>query len=460
MAETNLFDEFDQLTKEQWKSIATKDLRGADFEEKLVWKTYEGFDVQPYYGKEDIKDINKTTPSGRAGWVAYQEIKVTDASQANGDALKAITYDIKGLLFEVEGSVNIKALLKSINPSEISIAFTGTGAVDAVKAFFDFIKEEGIDPKKITGYCDLDVFSQWSTVDGDLNFSILSELIRITDSAPVFRVLNIHSGDFINAGSNFTQELAFTLNKVVEYIDQLTELGNTPKEIVENLQVELAVTTDFFFEIAKQGVLRNLLAMILEAYDMKGVIVPVSTSSSIWSKSRHDHNVNLIRNTTEAMSAILGGADAILIKAHNSLYEDPTAFSQRVAANLSNLLREESYFDKVENPVTGTYYMEAIAEELSQRSFALFLQVEKQGGLMQSLSSGDIQQQIKQIRNKKEQDLLENTFIMVGTNKFTIEGEHLVGQANIYKEHAADGRELLAPRALADIQDTKEEITK
>ncbi len=455
----NLFEEFKPLSKEQWKAIAIADLKGGDFEDTLVWKTHEGFDVQPYYTKEDIRDLKLTETHGKRGWISYQEVRVEDEKSANQEAHKAQSFDVGGLLFRVDNQADIGRLLDGIDLSVTNISFAGEAALKVTHDYFGYLKKAGIDPKSISGYCDHDVLGLWITEDKPLDFEGLARLIELASSSPHFRVVNIHSGDFVNAGCNFTQELAFTLNKSVEYIDRLTALGVSLQEVVENLHFEMAITGDFFFEIAKLNAFRRLIPTILGAYEITGVDIPVLASSSLWSKSRHDYHVNMIRNTTEAMSAILGGADALLINAHNSLYESPTAFGQRIAANLSNLLREESYLDKVDNPVTGTYYVESITYHLAQRALDLFREIEKKGGLISSIKTGDIQKQIGSVRNKKEQELQEKRFVMIGTNRYAVPDESLKHAASVRRESASDGRELLFPRSLAEVWDLKEEGT-
>ena len=291
---------------------------------------------------------------------------------------------------------------------------------------------------------------KWITSDADLNVHELVDLIKKTESATSFKVIHIHSGDFINAGSNFTQELAFTMNKMVEYIDQLTESKLNVKQVIENLSLEMAITSDFFFEVAKIHAVKSLYPSILTAYGVEGIEIPVMASSSLWSKSRYDKHVNMIRNTSEAMSAVLGGCDRLLIRRHDMINDEPSEFSQRIAANISNLLREESYLEKIDNPVSGSYYVEWLTSQLIQSSLDLFKKTEKNGGLVVGIKSGTIQQEIKTIKRQKELDLLEGRFTMIGTNKYRIESENVL-EPSRPKNKAADGRELLSPQCLGEL---------
>lgn len=453
----NIFSGFKSLSKEQWKVLVHKDLSEADFEENLVWKTYEDFDVQPYYAREDISEPALTSQSKEHAWITYQEIVVIDADQANREAHLALSLDVRGLVFNMAAPAEIPRLLKGIDPEKVKISFSGREAFKTTLDYLDYLAAEKISPGKVSGFCDHDVLGKWITSDTTLTFEGLSELVRKTTDAPNFRVLHIHSGDFVNAGANFTQELAFTINKVVEYIDQLTESGMGVQEVVGNISFEIAITSDFFFEIAKHHAVRKLFASILKAYNVEDLRIPILSSSSLWSKSRYDQHVNMIRNTSEALSAVLGGCDSLLIKRHDLLNEEASGFSQRIAANISNLLREESYIDKIDNPVTGSYYIEWLADQLVQASLDLFKKTEEKGGLIVCIRSGSIQQQIKKVRNQKELDLNEGKFTMIGTNKYRIEDEEIIKPNGNDEKIGSDGRQLLQPTCLGDLMKSKAE---
>ncbi|XOV93245.1 MAG: methylmalonyl-CoA mutase family protein [Bacteroidota bacterium] len=456
MSDKDFYMGFEPLSKDHWISIAMKDLKGADFDEKLVWKTYEDFTVQPYYSHEDLGEIQIQNPVGSTDWISYWEIDGNDEILANQEAHSAVSFDAGGLLFRVDQKISIEKLMEGIDPTSMQISFSGSQAIQATKDYIEYLSTGGASLKEISGFCDYDVIGQWITVDGVLNFKEIAELIKMTDGAPHFKVIHIHSGDFVNAGSNFTQELAFTLNKMVDYIDQLTEVGLTAEETINNLSFELAITGDFFFEMAKIRSMRALLGTVLRAYNINNHEIPILGSSSLWSKSKHDYHINMIRDTTEAMSAILGGCDGVMIKAHNSYYETPTVFGKRIANNISNLLREESFFNKVDNPVSGSYYLESITNQLTTSALELFKKIEQEGGLIESTKKGEIQNKISRTCKRKEQDLLEGKTNIVGTNKYTIEGERIEIRNDKMREKSADGRQLLFPRSLANVIDNKD----
>ncbi len=444
-----IFSEFEPLTKEAWKSIAIADLKGADFEEQLLWKTYEDFTVEPYFAKEDI-GLSSVVSTRKNPWKAYQEIVVDDFDQANKEAHLALSYDIGGILFRVNERVIIPNLLNGIDPQKVEISFSGNEAVQATHDYFDYLGKQKIPPNTVSGFCDNDVLGQWITSDASLHFGQIIDLVKATEKAPNFRAIHIHSGDFVNAGSNFTQELAFTMNKMVEYLDHFTEAGLSAQKVAENISLGMAITNDFFFEIAKTHSVRNLYESILKPYGVERSGIPIMASSSIWSKSRYDQHVNMIRNTSEAMAAILGGCERLLIRRHDILNDESSAFSQRIAANVSNILREESFFDKIDNPVNGSYYVEWLANLLVMKSLDLFKETEKKGGLISELKSGSIQKQIRVVKERKEKDLNKGKFTMIGTNKYRIESE-VIPESKKLNNKSTDGRELLIPQSLGDL---------
>ncbi|MEQ8339377.1 MAG: methylmalonyl-CoA mutase family protein [Cyclobacteriaceae bacterium] len=448
---SNIFSGFKPLAKAEWRSNVLADLKSGDFDEQLVWNTYEDFSVQPYYAREDLKSPSLVDAPRDRTWISYQEIYVNDVVQANKEAHVALSLDVGGILFSVDKQVHISQLLKGIDLEKVEVSFSGREAIQVTRDYFDYLSNQNISPDKISGYCDHDILSKWITSGSELIYKGLEDLVKLTSKAPGFSVIHIHSGDFVNAGSNFTQELAFTMNKMVEYIDQLTEAGLTVKEVVSNISLEMATTGDFFFEIAKFQAVKNLYQSILKAYGIEEEKIPVMASGSLWSKSRYEMHVNMIRNTSEAMSAILGGCDALLVKPHDRIGRQTTAFSERIAANISNLFREESYLDKIENPASGSYYLESLTGLLIHHALDLFKQTEKDGGLVAGITSGVIQKNINEVREKKVRDLLEERFIMIGTNKYRMEGETIDVPKSSVEMQILDGRQLLNPVSLGDL---------
>lgn len=417
---------FATVTREQWKARAVEDLKGADFDRKLVWKTDDGFSVQPFYTSEDLAE--KTTPTviapslcgNRRQWINYTQVSVHDLAAANRQAVEMLSFGATGILFQVPDpeAVDFATLLQGLDPTELQLSFlTRQPSTALVQRYFAFLAQQGISLGSIQGFYSAEVLEEWITRGEAPDFTSLAAVIRAAGDAPGFKALVVQSHAFVNAGASTTQELALTLNKLTDYFDQLTEEGLSASQLSENLWLHLAIGGDYFFELAKLRAVRRLLANVLEAYGVT-VPVPILSSNSVWSKSFYDPNVNLLRNTTEAMSAVLGGCDALLSYPHDNSYAQPTTFSRRIALNISNLLKEESYFDKVVDPACGSYFLEALTATLAEKALDLFKQIEAEGGFSGAFRKGIIQQWIGDLRQKKEKEIASRKRVYVGTNKY------------------------------------------
>lgn len=422
-----LFSEFAPVSREQWKTKAIEDLKGADFDKRLVWKTDEGFPIQPFYTEEDLqanpllRNQYKLFSAPKRQWTNYVEIDATNAAEANARALEMKNFGANGFLFQLKEGTQPKfpVLLKGLQPETDEIAFkTPHPDPSLVSSYFDYLKEKQIKLANIKGFYSADVLETWITTGTAPDFKALAEVLKSTAIAPNFKGLAIKSHAFLNAGSNATQELAFLLSKLTDYIDKLGESGLRTSEIIAELMLHTAIGGDYFTEAAKLRALRILLGSVLKLYDGDASAVRILSSNATWSKSAFDPNVNMLRNTTEAMSALIGGCDALLIYPHDSSFKEVTPFSQRIALNIANILKEESYFDKVADPAAGSYYLENLTQLLAQRALELFKEVEEKGGFVKTFESNIIQEKIKAVRDKKSSEIATRKRVYVGTNKY------------------------------------------
>ena len=281
----NLFSEFPKIHKEQWKEKTLKDLKGADFDKKLVWSTQEGFNLQPYYASEDLENLDylkkfeanyinmEDGSQGPRYWVNREKIVVEDADSANKAAIKALNSGADGLIFDLTGNevIDIKKLLNNILPLHCSVSFIADrDAAKLIKGYFTYESENHIETTQLFGSINYDPIRNL-TLKGkmaDDGFNVLKEIIEITDSADRFYGLTVNGMQFQNSGSSIVQELAFTLNVAVDYIDKLGELGISAEMVIRNMEFCLPVGTDYFLEIAKLRTLRILFYKIAESYGL------------------------------------------------------------------------------------------------------------------------------------------------------------------------------------------------
>jgi len=435
MSSKKLFSEFAPVSKEQWIAKATEDLKGADFQKKLVWRTYEGFDIQPFYtiedlaGRELVTNLNRAfardeNATGARSWVNYTEVLVEDEAKANQIALADLDErGADGIVFNLNGreTVDLETLLKGIEVACCAVSFKQAGCPGKfTEAYFAYLKAKGVDLNKVTGYLYNDPIGTWTTTGKEPCYKCLAKAIRAASAAPHFYALTICSAPFVNAGSNYTQELAFTLAKLTDYIDKLEAEGVTAKEVFENAMPLMGMNTDYFFEIAKFRALRALWIELEALYNtgMDPKNVKIGAESSVWAVAKYDPYVNMLRSTTEGMSAVLGGVDALAIAPYDSTFEQPTSFSSRIALNISHLLKEESYFDKVVDPAAGSYYIENLTDTLIEKALELFKATEAAGGFVAQFAAGNIQQQIAQVRQAKRADIAKRKQAYVGVNRY------------------------------------------
>jgi len=434
----NLFSEFPSISKSTWKEKTLADLKGADFDKKLVWRTLEGFNLQPYYTNEDLKGLeylrnfeNSTLnmedgSQGPRYWINREKIVVADAESANKAAIKALNSGADGLIFDLSGNegIDIKKLLNNILPLHCSVSFMADrDAAKLIKGYFTYESENHIETSQLFGSINYDPIKNL-TLKGEMaadGFAVVKEIIDVTNSADRFYGLTVNSTQFQNSGSSLVQELAFVLNMAVEYIDKLGEQGINAETVIKNMEFSMAVGTDYFPEIAKLRALRILFYKIAESYgfsDYDPGDLNIHSISTGWTKTLYDPYVNMLRNTTEAMSAILGGCNAITIAPYNENFEAPTELSKRISRNVSNMLKEESYFDKIIDPSAGSYYIENITDEIVQKSWKLFTEVEAEGGFIESFTAGNIQARITETREKRLKLATQRREIFVGTNQY------------------------------------------
>ena len=206
------------------------------------------------------------------------------------------------------------------------------------------------------------------------------------------------------------QQIAYTLAHTNEYFNRISN-HNQP------VVIQMAVGSNYFFEIAKLRAMRLLFHLIAKEYhpDLECHLLVIPTKRN---KTIYDYNVNMLRTTTECMSAILGGADAISNLPYDSLYHKDNEFGDRIARNQLLILKNESYFDKVNNPADGSYYIESLTQQLAEKSLVLFKDIELNGGFLKQLNDGIIKRKIQESADKEQELFDSGKEILLGTNKY------------------------------------------
>ncbi|MGB5665772.1 MAG: methylmalonyl-CoA mutase family protein [Maribacter sp.] len=417
----SLFSDFGPVSKQDWMERVNIDLKGADFDRKLVWKNLSNIDIQPFYTEEDKQDYLKNTGENSQSLINYRCISTQSVESANKQALKAIEEGINGLLFDIKENQKVSKLLMGIDLNEITVSFIlRSNEVSFATDFFAYVKDKKVSSKNLKGYFDLGLISNYVTEEHhDVNsFDKASELVLLTSDYPSYKAITVSGCEYLDSGANQAQEVAYTLNSLVFLIEKFTERGIAKQTIFDNLNFQLAIGSEYFVEIGKFRAFNNLLQEVANKYGVSEFSKTVTAKTSIWSKSITDAHTNLLRATTEAMSAILGNVDGIFADAYDKEFNEVSDFSSRIAGNISTILKEESYFGNVANPVDGSYYIEEVTAKIAAKALELFKEIEEYGGFYKSFENGQIQERIAEIRLKKIQLLSQRRLVMVGVNKY------------------------------------------
>lgn len=454
---------FPAVTTEQWEAKIEKDLKGADYEKKLVWKTMEGFNVRPYYRAEDLQNLEHLdtapgeypfTRGGKAdnNWLVRQDIVVKDPATANKTALNVLMRGVESLGFVLEtpnvDNAFFSALLKDIDLNAAEVNFTGKFAADIIDRFMIWVEENGADTSRITFDVDpLGCMNLTGAFDVNTKSFLASIIAKANGSA---QCITIHGDTIHNAGSSIIQELGMSMAMAVEYLDWLTENGVEAKVAAAKMRFVFAVGSNYFMEIAKMRAARTLWAQILTAYgiaeeDQKPMVIHGVTSE--WNKTVYDPYVNMLRTTTEAMSGILGGVDTFTVKPFDVSFREPNAFSNRIARNQQLVLKEESYFDKVADPAAGSYYIENLTNSIMENAWKIFLTIQESDGYLKAFLGTDIQAMIAETSQKRDMLIATRRENLLGTNQFPNFGE-MIDQT--LEEDVLYAKELRAENAVVE----------
>lgn len=442
--DSKLFTDFPPVSTKEWEEVIKKDLKGADYDKKLVWKTNEGFSVKPYYRAEDLEDIKNAhaspgdypyirgTKLGNNDWLIRQDFDACDANIANSKAIDALKKGADSVGFitcnDCEPSAQgISKLIYGIDPTKNEINFvSGCNSRKILPELIKALKENNIEPAKAKGsfdYSPLAAMSKNGKFDVDIETAKqrTKEVIEEGKDLPEFRLINISGDLFRNAGSSLVQELAFSLAMGAEYMTWLTDQGVTPCEAASKMKFTLAVGSSYFMEIAKFRAARLLWSKVAEAYlpsDIDSTKMCIHAVNSLWNKTIYDPYVNMLRTTTEAMSGVLGGVHSMTVVPFDAPYQDATTLSERIARNQQIILKEEAYFGKVIDPSAGSYYIEQLTQSIANNAWDLFLKVQDMGGYSEAFAKGFIQGEIKAVALKREKDMAIRREIVIGTNQF------------------------------------------
>jgi methylmalonyl-CoA mutase len=438
-----LFSELPPIPTSQWEEKIIADLKGADYEKKLIWKTDEGIDVKPYYRAEDLEGLEylSTLPGedpfvrgvkkDKNDWIIRQDIYTEDIAEANGIARDAISRGAGAIGLDVKKITSHKQmqqLLQGIDLARTGINFIASRSYPLTLELFIYeIAHRGLEGTKIAGSLNFDAISFlllhgnfYQSKQGNLDEAeYLIQTIR--KKLPGFHAISINGHLFNNAGATLVQELAFSLASGNEYLADLTSKGLPADTVAGSLQFSFGIGSNYFMEIAKLRAARLLWSTIVEQYkpeNPKSTEMFIHSTTSLWNKTVYDPYVNLLRTTTEGMSAAIGNTDSMSILPFDFPYRDESEFSRRIARNQQLILKEEAYLDKIVDPAAGSYYIENLTNSIAMHSWELFKTIEEKGGMIECIKTGFIQDEIERSCHKKDMDIAQRKIVILGTNQY------------------------------------------
>lgn len=443
MADNNkqkLFSDFIAPSRQEWLDKIQVDLKGADFQKKMVWRTNEGFSMQPFYQKEDVDKLptvnalpgefpyvrgNKTADNE---WYVRQNIKCNCPKEANQKALDILNKGVDSLGFIIpadELSADyIATLLEGIHADCVELNFKTCQrhTVELAKILVEYFEQKGYDKKALAGSISFDPIAKIICSGKDRSALIASakELVELLADYPKFRAVAVDAYTLTNAGAYSYQDLGYALAWGNEYLEALTEAGVAPELAAQNIKFNLGINGVYFMEIAKVRAARMLWAQIVSQYTncKESAKMHVCAITTTYNQTIFDSYVNMLRSQTEAMSAALGGVESIVVTPFDEPYEVPTEFAERIARNQQLLLKEECHFGRIVDVAGGSYFLETLTTALAEQAWKLFLDVEEKGGFLKEALAGNIQNAINETNAARHANAGKRKEFLLGTNQF------------------------------------------
>ena len=435
-----LFSDFTAPSAQEWRDKIEVDLKGADYQKKMVWRTNEGFSMEPFYRKEDVDKLplvnalpgefpyvrgNKAADNA---WHVRQDIKCACPKEANAKALDILGKGVDSLGFCIPAdklsAEYIEQLLDGIYVECVELNFhtCQRHSLELARLLDAYFRAKGADLTKIEGSIAFDPLEKLLTKGADRTALLADgkQIIEIFAEYPNFRALAVNAFKLTDAGAYSYQDLGYALAWGNEYLNSLTELGVAPETVAGNLKFNLGINGVYFMEIAKLRAARMLWAQVVAQYtaDKEAAKMHVCAYTTTYNQTIFDSYVNLLRSQTETMSAALGGVESIVVRPFDLPYETPTEFAERIARNQQLLLKDECHFDRMVDVAGGSYFIEELTAALAQQAWKLFLSVEEAGGFLKAAQAGTIQTAINETNKTRHANAGKRKEFLLGTNQF------------------------------------------
>jgi len=425
----SLFQEFPTINLSQWEEKITKDLKGKSLS-VLENETEENFTLSPYFNEENSADyaINNSTEKRKPttennNWDFNQTIVVTDEKKANKKALISLKEGVNSLTFK-GNNLNLEILLDGIMLEIISVSFLTKKPLEIAQQLKEICVNRNINFKDLKGtisYNALTSFAKkgtWVSSQKE-EFETLKSLVELTKDSNL-NCIAVGTCTFQKAGANITQQIAIALSQGIEFLNYLTDFY-TIEELSSKVEFHFNIGNNYFFEMAKIRAFRLLWSQVLKYFGAKetSTTINCSTSTLFWAKK--DVKNNMLRATSQAMCAITAGADVVSVSTFETEIELKKSYASRIANNVHLILKEESYFDKVNDPANGSYYIENLTNKIAKDSWELLQKIEEYGGFISCLENNFIAKEVAKSAEKLIQKYNNGEITIVGVTKFAQE---------------------------------------
>lgn len=443
-----LFSEFPPVSTEQWEEAINKDLKGADYNKKLVWRTNEGFNVRPYYRQEDLKDIPflgsmpGEYPYVRGtkinnDWEVLQVVNEANPAAANALALDSLKKGATTIVFnarEIKTAAELQTLLAGIDMTKTGVQFAhATNYIELAKLFIAETQRQKLNPAEVKAAFEFDCISYalqhgsfWKSEQDDMQQAV--ELVRMFQAFELVRPITIKGINLHNCGATISQELAYSLASAEAYLTFCTEQGCNIDDVACSIQLALSIGSVYFMEISKLRAARMLWANLIRHYNPAcdcSEKLHVQSIGSTWNKTLYDPYINMLRSTTEGMSAAIGGTDAMSLTPFDVAYKDDDEFSRHISRNVQSLLKEEAYFNRIVDPAAGSYYIENLTNSIAEQAWNRFLSIEEEGGIVAMNAAGKVKADIEETCRQRNMEIATRRTILLGTNQYPNTNEQM-----------------------------------
>ncbi len=427
----DLFSEFKESSQEEWEQKIIQDLKGKPLD-SIVWNSEIGavnpvlFDTEIEHANPNEFPYTRGVKSINNSWDIRQQFE-GGQKQLNKSILEALAGGINAIEILKLEVPDFNAIFKSVQLDiiKVYIHVNSNNAKQIGEALFAYCNENNYQLESIVGGLIFDPINELS-LTGILKFdeSVVVYLIGFHQQFPNMNTFGINASVYADAGANIDTQIACALAHGHEYLVQRLSSGESLKQITDTIEFSFAVGTSYFMEIAKIRAFRTLWSTILNEYDEKlfDFNIKITAQTANINYSLADKYNNLLRSTTGAMSSVIAGVDSLTVLPfdHNEVKES-ASFGFRLARNIQLLMQEEAFLNQVIDPAGGSYYIEELTNKIQEAAWAQFKEIEDQGGIMQSIIQGEVQELIEKQYQVKESAILEESKIMVGVNKFVDE---------------------------------------